>query len=395
MSDEPDFKCFCNGPNSLVDVIFVHGLTGDAEKTWHNDGGQDFWPGWLAGDLEGLAIYTLGYPAGLFAKWAKKEMDMFERAGNTLERFTGKGLGSRPIVFIAHSLGGILTKMILRKSCDSEDSDWKAISTSTRLVVFLSTPHSGAALASAIDILPFTSSHIKLLSNETGLLDDLNEHYRTFANRTDGPSTAVYFERHRTGNASVVVTKSSADPGVAGTTPVAVDKDHINICKPKDRDDIIYCGIKRHLQKVVSAAQKESACGMVGGLDDYGSKSDSDRRDLLQKLVDADREHEYAYANDAQNQFARRYLKTGLLTAAKQDHDNFLAEIETRFVANVYHPLICHGANDEAIMDAVQSKVINPLKNKAVGGTNFNAKAVLSGLYFLTEQCHIRWDKPK
>ncbi len=55
-------------------------------------------------------------------------------------------------------------------------------------------------------------------------------------------------------------------------------------------------------------------------------------------------EAEYDYANDAQNKFARGYAKTGLYTAAKEDHDALLAEIETRFVTHVFHPHICKDA---------------------------------------------------
>ncbi|WP_177234356.1 hypothetical protein [Bradyrhizobium sp. cf659] len=32
-----------------------------------------------------LDFYTLGYPASLFAQWAKKEMDLYQRAKNVLE----------------------------------------------------------------------------------------------------------------------------------------------------------------------------------------------------------------------------------------------------------------------------------------------------------------------
>jgi len=126
----------------------------------------------------------------------------------------------------------------------------------------------------------------------------------------------------------------------------------------------------------------------------YGSKSDRDRRDLLQKLIDADREVEYDYANEAQNKFARSYAKTGLFTAAKEDHDALLAEIETRFVTHVFHPHICKDAPEAAVRNALQDNVLDPLTARDFGKTKFPASAILSGLYFLTEQCHIRWDKP-
>ena len=100
-------------------------------------------------------------------------MNVFERAANLLELLAGHGIGNRPIVFVTHSLGGILTKLLLRKSLDASDSDWKRISESTRLVVFLSTPHSGSALAKVLSVVPFTSNQIKLLADHTGFLSEL------------------------------------------------------------------------------------------------------------------------------------------------------------------------------------------------------------------------------
>ena len=140
------------------------------------------------------------------------------------------------------------------------------------------------------------------------------------------------------------------------------------------------------------AEQSSSAANDSIWAENYEKRSTEDRRDLLQKLIDSGREREYRYANNAQNHFARRYTKTGLFTAAREDNDNFLSEIETRFVTHVYHPLICKSAPDSEIRSALQEMVIDPLKTKRIGSSRFASKLILSGLYYLTEQCHIRWD---
>lgn len=369
----------------LADLLFLHGLTGDPLETWKD--GENFWPDWLAEEFQHLNIYTAGYPASIFAQWANKEMDLFERASNLLEHMAGLGLGKRPIIFVVHSLGGLLAKQILRRANDSADDDYKKISDSTRLLVFLSTPHTGSSLASALTLLPGTSSHIELLANGCGFLDDLNLFYRNFALQRSDLKTVVYYEKFKTHKAAIVVTRESADPGVVKTEPVAVDKDHISICKPSDKEDVIYLGVKRHIDNLY-----RSLLGNLPGDDDYTTPSESDRRDLLQKLIDAGREHEYSFANDAQNRFARKLLKTGLFTSARNDHDLLLSEVESRFVFNIYHPLICKGVDDVAITKAIQEAVIDPLSNKITGATHFSMKDVLCALYYLTEQCHIRWD---
>ena len=101
------------------------------------------------------------------------------------------------------------------RASEAPDEDWRHISEATKLVVFLSTPHTGSAMANVLDAVPFTSKQIKLLSNDTGFLHELNEYYRDLASeREDRLSTAVYYEKHLTKKLAVVVERGAADPGV-------------------------------------------------------------------------------------------------------------------------------------------------------------------------------------
>lgn len=393
MTDELTVVPVFESDNSRLDVVFVHGLTGDPHDTWCTGANGEFWPTWLESDLEMISLYTLGYPASLLEKWPNKEMDMFERAGNVLERFAGIGIGRRPIAFVAHSLGGILVKIILRKSSESRDSDWRAVCDSTKLVVFLATPHVGESLASVARIIPRSSPHVELLANNFGFLEDLNSHYCSLTSDRDDLTTAVYYEKHAT-KGIVVVPRTSANPGISAVKPVPLDKNHINISQPLSKNDTLYLGIRRHIQRVLpTLTGTPEDTSQFTLTDEFSTRSTYDRRDLLQKLIDAGREHEYDYANPAQNRFARSYMKTGLLASAREDHENLLAEIEARFVTHVYHPLICQSAEDSEVRSALQEQVINPIVGRRIGSSPVTSKSVLGGLYFLTEQCHIRWDK--
>jgi hypothetical protein len=86
----------------------------------------------------------------MFGKWAKKEMDLHERAASMLEHLAAHGIGKRPIALVCHSLGGILAKEMLRTSAECNDSSWQQIAEKTRFAAFLGTPHTGASLAAAI-----------------------------------------------------------------------------------------------------------------------------------------------------------------------------------------------------------------------------------------------------
>lgn len=127
-------------------------------------------------------------------------------------------------------------------------------------------------------------------------------------------------------------------------------------------------------------------------MEDYSAKS-TDRRDLLEKLAAANREHEYRFANEAQNKFAQSYMKLGLHAAAKEAHDTLLSQVQQRFETHVYLGQICKGASDEAISNAVQVEVIDPLVAKYGDSHKVRARTVLEAMYFLTEKCHLRWDR--
>jgi hypothetical protein len=383
--------------SGCADVVFVHGLTGDPVDTWSSESTFEtegpYWPKWLATDLPHLNYYTLGYPASLFAQWAKKEMNLYQRAKNVLETLAGYEFGNRPLVFICHSLGGLLVKQILRTALESTDEAWHKVANNCCGVLFISTPHSGSSLANLLKAFSgcFSSSHVDKLLEDTSDLDELNASFRTFCqNRT--VHVTAYHEMHKAHKLVAVVDARSADPGVNASIPIPIDADHLNICKPKDRDGVIYLSIRRRLKSLLpNAIELEGALSFDE--DGLGSESSRDRRDLLEKMTAAGREHEYNFANDSQNKFARAFVQHGLKTASANLYNGLLADIEQRFQSLVYHPLICGGADNATILNAVQVQIVDPLSIKYTD-KNATAKTIMNALYFLTERCHVRWDKP-
>src|ERR1700684_1468736 len=89
------------------DIIFVHGLNGSAADTWSWSADPDaFWPNWLSTHAN---IWVLDYPAALFW-WASSGASMAipERARSIIDLLLSHKLGDRPLIFVAHSLGGLL-----------------------------------------------------------------------------------------------------------------------------------------------------------------------------------------------------------------------------------------------------------------------------------------------
>jgi len=253
-----------------LDVVFVHGLGGDSIETWRSGTDENTsWPHWLALEFgTQIGVWSLGYAAAP-SKWqgipffrgkepdAGAAMSLPRRAENALDRLVGAGIGQRPVCFITHSLGGLLVKSILRRSADSQFApDRLQVVEQCRGVLFLATPHHGsrlADLAGAIKVYLPSVSTLDLKDNDDHLMD-LYEWYRGYA-----PShhilTRSYYENNETKGVVIVVPRSSADPGVAGETALGntpLDRDHLEISKPRNRDDQAYIGSTKLIRLILS-----------------------------------------------------------------------------------------------------------------------------------------------
>lgn len=242
------------GNNSVRsgDVIFIHGLGGHVLETWHPQGKCDddnFWPAWLGEDLPDVGVWSLGYEVEPF-KWKGNgnTMPLVDRATNVLALLDSRGIGERPLIFITHSLGGLLVKQMLRHAQDFGEPRWKAIVEQTRGIIFLSTPHSGSDMASWIKyigkILQTTIS-VEELEAHHSRLRELNNLYRNHPHLHRIPME-VYCEKQKT-YGILVVNETSADPGIKGVIPIPMDCNHISICRP-EKDSLLYRRVKRFIQ---------------------------------------------------------------------------------------------------------------------------------------------------
>jgi hypothetical protein len=264
-----------------LDVVFVHGLGGDPIATWRSGTDENSsWPHWLALEFgTQIGVWSLGYAAAP-TRWegvrvpffggkdpdAGAAMSLPRRAENALDRLVGAGIGQRPVCFITHSLGGLLVKSILRRSADSQFATERLqVVEQCRGVLFLATPHHGsrlADLAGAIKVYLPSVSTLDLKDNDDHLMD-LYEWYRGYA-----PShhilTRSYYENKETKGVVIVVPRSSADPGVAGDTargPTPLDRDHLEISKPRNRQDQAYIGSTQLIRLILSGETPASGTG--------------------------------------------------------------------------------------------------------------------------------------
>jgi len=396
---DPALNVVSHSKLSVMDVVFVHGITGHHKESWTHtakDKSTFFWPASLNSSGVPADVYSLQYTSAYTQKGTEKEFNIHELGKSVAEALAIQDIGSRPLAFVSHSMGGLVVKETLRSSVGSQNEEKKRISGNTRLVCFVATPHKGSGVASLMSAFAngISSPSIKMLSNDSGYLTSLNESYRTLA-EANGTSTLAYYEKHKT-SGTLLVSEQDADPGVSGCETLAIAADHIEIARPSSRDSMIYRSISRHLLKVAEKCPlpKPTEGGDVDQVD-YATASNLERRDLLQKLIDAGREGEYGYANGLQNRFAQRYTKLGLLSESRLLHDQVLSEVEQRFIMHVFHAKICKDAPDDEIAAAIQVHVVDPLAEKFKAARMVGPATVLEAIYYLTQQCHLRWDKPK
>ena len=246
--------------NAKADVIFVHGLGGDPIATWQpkENNPADSWPNWLASADETIGVYSLQYEAQPSA-WLGSSLPLVDRATEVLTILEIDDIGKRPIIWVTHSLGGLLVKQLLRHADDQNNPAWQQVIEQTRSILFFATPHAGANLASWLTalgkILRATEVATDLRAHDHHL-SNLNSWFRSEV-MDRGVKIECFFETKPTLGVTVV-NRTSADPGLPDVIPRPVeDADHTEICKPIDADDFrcrfllkaIKDGLKRPLSK--------------------------------------------------------------------------------------------------------------------------------------------------
>ncbi|MGB9367117.1 MAG: tetratricopeptide repeat protein [Xanthobacteraceae bacterium] len=233
-----------SGPHR-ASAIFIHGLGGDPHTTWRSGSGEDtFWPKWLASDVPGLTVYTLGYEAAI-SRWRGAAMHLPDRAKNVLEQLlVYPDLAHGPLYLIGHSLGGLVIKQLLR-TAESEGKYRPEVAdflARIEKVAFLGTPHTGsgqATLANVLRVLVRPSEATACLIHNDPSLRDLNHWYQDWAN-SKGLPHLILSETQPTRILGKLVQPNSADPGIAGWRALPVGTTHSGVCKPVSRDHEVY-----------------------------------------------------------------------------------------------------------------------------------------------------------
>ncbi|KAI9790079.1 MAG: hypothetical protein M1816_005549 [Peltula sp. TS41687] len=151
-----------------IDIVAVHGLGGDAIHTWTHPKSKAFWlKEFLPQQIPDARIMTFGYNAA--AAFGQSTAGVIDHAKSLLNSLVDKREESeeiqRPLIFIAHSLGGIIVKQALFQA--RLDPAYQLIKDATLSLFFLGTPHRGSDKATFYELRPTKGSGLMLEKRST------------------------------------------------------------------------------------------------------------------------------------------------------------------------------------------------------------------------------------
>ncbi|QPC67784.1 hypothetical protein HYE67_010015 [Fusarium culmorum] len=261
----------------LVDIVAIHGLGGHPLKTWTEKEDRHLWlRDSLPVHVPEARIMSFGYDSVvLFGKSRSQICDYALDLANRLEIFRQSPQERcRPLLFICHSLGGVVFKEFLVQVTLNKDLEHLAQSVAG--VVFLGCPHRGSRVASHARLLS------KLINNATlgtGARSDLLKTLQVSSAELEAVSQHAryplksivivsFYEQLPTGR-SMVVEPFSAILGLPNERAVPVTANHRGLAHVSPK--------KPHQYLPIWSSIKQLAEGCVTSIE-------ADNRELLDAL---------------------------------------------------------------------------------------------------------------
>lgn len=257
-----------------VDICFVHGLAGHGNKTWTASGQTSPWPKQLLPtEITNARILTYGYDAYVFPKSGTKASanQMVDHASNLLIDLTNARLdgdtSSRPLILVAHSLGGLVCKQALLRSRNNPEVHLRGIFNSTKGVIFLGTPHRGSWMADMAKVPASALGPVKSINKSLptalqadtqylkSLQDDFLSMVRQQRESGRGLEVTCFFEELPLPRGGIVVSRESAT--FDGYTPITIRADHKTMVKFSSASDNGFKRLVSELKRWVSDINEE------------------------------------------------------------------------------------------------------------------------------------------
>ncbi|KAI1765268.1 hypothetical protein GGR53DRAFT_490515 [Hypoxylon sp. FL1150] len=266
-------KVLVDPPEPSVDIIAVHGLNPldkqlHAEATW--TAGEKLWlRDFLPKQVPHARILLFGYNSNVALQ--ASTAGVTEQAENLLNQVeTVRSTDpNRPLMFICHSLGGIIVKRALVHS--NNDKTYNAIRQATFGIAFFGTPHKGGNHADVGDVAAKIARAI-LGSPSNNFMSALkgssamNDTTRDFRQLLEEFQFLTFYETRPLDYFGIIVSQDSAILGLPGTREkqIPLDADHRQICKFSSEEDPRYRQVADNISKMVSDACSPQTCSSPG-----------------------------------------------------------------------------------------------------------------------------------
>ncbi|QSZ31178.1 hypothetical protein DSL72_000741 [Monilinia vaccinii-corymbosi] len=265
-------------PEAEADIVLVHGLNGHPQHTWTAKNGV-FWPTTLLpvtlsskdpAKSAKVRILVYGYNADVVAFGEKSASHdrIHEHAQSlvsslALERKSEEA-DENPIIWVAHSLGGILVKRALEISHDYQgksNDEIRSIAVATFGIIFLGTPHTGAdpakwglifqGMVSALipkKAVDSESILIKTLTTNNETLANINLHFLDIYQRFKICMVHESLKSDFKGTKAFVVDQASASPLLPDVSYFGIEATHSGICKYESKRAPGYMNVSTKLK---------------------------------------------------------------------------------------------------------------------------------------------------
>ncbi len=231
-------------------IVFVHGLGGDGLSSWTNQKTGTYWPAVLKNDptFEGFDIYVYQYPTNPVGTC----MSVTDLANDLRLRLLNDGVleHHHQIVFVAHSLGGLIVRTFLVRNRES-------LAQKVPMIFLYGTPSAGAEKA-----------NIASLFTQCSQVDDLRtiDANSFLQNQSSDWLSAGLQERVVSYCAfEILPSQSSATVGRASATylcskdPQAIYADHSDVAKPACANDTPHVYLRTAIQNLPSPTSVPSS----------------------------------------------------------------------------------------------------------------------------------------
>lgn len=233
---------------------------------------------WLPFDCPNLRIIGINYETAL-TEWSSKHTCPCEKGKGTLQNrsdelmksLAASGIGKdRPIIWVGHSMGGLLVKEIIVQAMNDSNDAIKKLALNTRGILFLGTPHKGSSVAKLKQHIQFLLSptiEVKELEENASFLLSLHEKFLGYLSEMkDRVKIVSVVEGSPTMLTSFkfpirLVTQESAKLHFGDFYILNVD--HLGLSKPIYRQSFLYQRLLMIIKDVLGAYAKEHTNDVV------------------------------------------------------------------------------------------------------------------------------------